>query len=59
MSDSDKIQCLRQALIGLLGQAEEYREEIGACDHAQGICQCRLQARIREAEAALAETKKT
>ena len=54
---SESVAKLRAAVIGLLGQAEEYREEIGECDHESGICRCRLQARIDEAKAALAETK--
>lgn len=57
MTDPEKIQTLRAAVLGLLGQAQEYREEIGECEHLAGICRCRLQARIDEAEAALAETK--
>ena len=30
---SESVAKLRAAVIGLLGQAEEYREEIGECDH--------------------------
>ena len=56
MTDAAKIQLLRTALIGTLCLSEEYFEDCAPCNHARGICRCRLKVRITEARQALAKT---